>query len=204
MAMKTLLKALAVIILAALGTGGILYLDGKCPQKQAKFQEQLNEAIAGYIKNNPQPILESLAKSENFGNVIKSFSNVSDEEINDKIQTFLANNPSVLEDYIRSNTAFIAETVTSSDTFKNAAYNSGAAGNNTAASNNESADMQDTAAAQDTAATNPDQKFLDHWEEMRNSAVAPYAGPKDAKVAVVEFLILPADTVKLWHRLWLS
>lgn len=96
MAMKTLLKALAVIILAALGTGGILYLDGKCPQKQAKFQEQLNEAIAGYIKNNPQPILESLAKSENFGNVIKSFSNVSDEEINDKIQTFLANNPSVL------------------------------------------------------------------------------------------------------------
>ena len=158
MAMKTLLKALAVIILAALGTGGILYLDGKCPQKQAKFQEQLNEAIAGYIKNNPQPILESLAKSENFGNVIKSFSNVSDEEINDN-----------------------------SDTFKNAAYNSGAAGNNTAASNNESADMQDTAAAQDTAATNPDQKFLDHWEEMRNSAVAPYAGPKDAKVAVVEF-----------------
>ena len=161
MAMKTLLKALAVIILAALGTGGILYLDGKCPQKQAKFQEQLNEAIAGYIKNNPQPILESLAKSENFGNVIKSFSNVSDEEINDKIQTFLANNPSVLEDYIRNNTAFIAETVTSSDTFKNAAYNSGAAGNNTAASNNESADMQDTAAAQDTVATNPDQKFLE-------------------------------------------
>ena len=187
MAMKTLLKALAVIILAALGAGGVLYLDGKCPQKQAKFQEQLNEAIAGYIKNNPQPILESLAKSENFGNVIKSFSNVSDEEINDKIQTFLANNPSVLEDYIRNNTAFIAEKVTSSDTFKNAAYNSGAAGNNTAASNNESADMQDTAAAQDTAATNPDQKFLDHWEEMRNSAVAPYAGPKDAKVAVVEF-----------------
>ena len=116
MAMKTLLKALAVIILAALGAGGVLYLDGKCPQKQAKIQEQLNEAIAGYIKNNPQPILESLAKSENFGNVIKSFSNVSDEEINDKIQTFLANNPSVLEDYIRNNTAFIAETVTSSDT----------------------------------------------------------------------------------------
>ena len=96
MAMKTLLKALAVIILAALGAGGVLYLDGK-------IQEQLNEAIAGYIKNNPQPILESLAKSENFGNVIKSFSNVSDEEINDKIQTFLANNPSVLEDYIRNN-----------------------------------------------------------------------------------------------------
>lgn len=177
--MKTLLKALAVIILAALGTGGVLYLDGKCPQKQAKFQEQLNEAIAGYIKNNPQPILESLAKSENFGNVIKSFSNVSDEEINDKIQTFLANNPSVLEDYIRSNTAFIAKTVIDSDVFKNAVNTNGDTGENAATDGEEP--------AQDSVAANPDQKFIDHWEEMRNSAVAPYAGPKDAKVAVVEF-----------------
>ena len=53
MAMKTLLKALAVIILAALGTGGVLYLDGKCPQKQAKFQEQLNEAIACFCGHSP-------------------------------------------------------------------------------------------------------------------------------------------------------
>ena len=172
--MKILFKALAIVILAVFGTGIVLYLDDKCPKKQEKFQAQLNDAIARYIENNPEQILETLAKSKNFGNTIKSFSTVGDEAINDRIQAFLADNPSVFEEYIRNNAAFIAEAVTGSATLKNAINSDG----ESSATENQEDKAEEI---------NPDQKFLDHWEEMRNSSVAPYVGPNDAKVAVVEF-----------------
>ncbi len=178
--MKILIKAIAVIVLAAVGAGAAVYFINNCPNKQAEQQKQVNAMIAKYINDNPQEVLEKIAKSENFGNTIKSFSTASDEEINQKVNTYIENNPSILENYIRNNATFIAKTILDSEEFKNTAKNMAAQENNgeTAADNNNEEQAQ---------AENEDQKYLDHWEEMRNSKVAPFAGPKDAKVAVVEF-----------------
>lgn len=171
--MKKILNAVIIVLLAGLGVGGVLYMDKNCPLKQAEEQKRIDKAVAQYVNNNSQEILEKMAKSENFGNIIKSFSPVSDEEITNKIREYIASNPAVLEEFIRNNASFIAATVLDTEEFKSAVNNA------SATTNNEQ--------AQEQPASDENKKFLDHWEEMRNSEVAPFVGPKDANVAVVEF-----------------
>lgn len=168
--MKKILNAIGVVVLAAIGAGSVIYADKNCQQKQANEIGRINAAIANYVANQPQVILEKLAKTDNFGDVVKSFSVVSEEEINATIKKYIENNPSILEDYIRNNAAFVATTILETEEFKNATKNV----NTAEESNNE-----------ETTAEN--QKYLDHWDEMRHSKVAPKVGPDDAKITVVEF-----------------
>ncbi len=171
--MKKLLNALSIVVLAAIGAGSVIYADKTCQQKKAAEIGKINEAITNYVANQPQVILEKLAKSDNFGTVIKSFSAASEDEINATVKRYIESNPGFLEDYIRNNASFVATVVMETAEFKDAAKNFAAPAEN----NNEENPEQD----------DENQKYLDHWEEMRNSAVAPKAGPDDAKVTVVEF-----------------
>lgn len=172
--MKKLLSALSIIILAAIGAGLVLYIENNCQQKKANNAKMINTAVANYIANEPNAVLEKLAKSDNFGDVIKSFSTISDEEINAKVKTYLENNPEVIENYIRNNASFVATTVLETEEFKNVSLNSEA---------KEDAEIEE----EQPSENNENQKYLEHWEELRNSEVSPYVGPADAKVAVVEF-----------------
>ena len=166
--MKKLFNAILIVLLAGLGAGGALYTDKHFVQNHTANTNQTEEAVAQYINNNSQEVLEMLAKSENFGNVIKSFSTVSDEEISKKVKEILQNDPNILDEYIRQNASFIAAEILGTEKFQN---NANAA--NTAENTEDVPDEN--------------QKYLDFWAEMRDSEVAPFIGPKDAKVAVVEF-----------------
>ncbi len=175
--MNKLLNGLAIFILAAAGAGGMIYLDRTCPEKKADQQKQIDMTVEQYVNNNSQAILENIAKSENFGDIVKNFSTISDEEIGNKIKDYIENNPAIIEDFIRNNADFVANSVIETEAFKNAvashvSTDSGEAENN---------DEQSQDEADET------QKFHDHWDEMRNSKVAPFVGPEDAQVAVVEF-----------------
>lgn len=171
--MKKLFNAILIVLLAALGAGGVLYLDKHCPYTQAETNKQINLAVAQYINQNSNEILERLAKSENFSKVIKNFSAASSEEINSTVKELIKNDPNILDNYIRQNASFIAGVVLETESFQNAIKGNAAPENIEEAENN--------------VASDENKKYLDHWDEMRNSAVAPFVGPQDAKVAVVEF-----------------
>lgn len=170
--MKKLLNALFIVVLAAIGAGSVVYMDKNCQKKKAEDMKMINAAIANYVANEPNVILEKLAKSDNFGDVIKNFSTAGDDEINAKVKAYIDNNPVVIEDYIRSNASFVATMVLETEEFKNALQ-----GNEKTEEKSEDLPTEN----------NENQKYLDHWNEMRNSEAAPFAGPADAKVAVVEF-----------------
>lgn len=172
--MNKLINATMIVLLAALGAGGVLYADKNCAKKQADLQLKINTAVAQYIDKNSPAIFEKMAKGENFGTVIKSFSTVGEEEINNRIKDYLQNNPAVLEDFIRNNASFVAATVLDTDEYRNAANNTVVA-----AENNEQ--------TENNVVSDENKKFRDRWEEMRNSEAAPSVGPADASVAVVEF-----------------
>lgn len=169
--MRKLLYAVAVIALSALGAGGVLYMDKHCPYTQAKMQKRIDEAISTYMQNHSQEILETLAKSDNFSPTVKNFSTISDEEISEKVRHYIAENQDIIEQFIRDNASFVATTVMGTEEFK------------TVSVSTEETKTND----EETSANAENQKYLDHWEEMRNSAVAPSVGPNDAKVAIVEF-----------------
>lgn len=160
-----------IVLLAALGAGGVLYADKNCAKKQADLQQKINKSVAQYVENNSPAILEKMAKTENFGTVIKNFSTVGEDEINNRIADYIRNNPAVLEEYIRNNASFIAATVLDTDEYRNAVKSSSEENNEQAENNN----------------AEENQKFRDHWEEMRNSEAAPFVGPQDAPITVVEF-----------------
>ncbi len=170
--MKKILNALFIVVLAAVGAGSVVYMDKNCQKKKAEELKTINAVIAEYIADKPEVILEKLSKSDNFGDVIKSFSAAGDEEINAKVKAYIENNPVVIEDYIRNNASFVAMTVLETEEFKNALQNV-----------EKPADKSEEKPVEN----NENQKYLDHWDEMRNSAAAPYAGPADAEIAVVEF-----------------
>ncbi len=123
--MKIFFKYFAVLIVAALGTGIVLYLDARCPQKKAQQAQLVNNAIESYIQNNKETL---------------------------------------------------ANLVLESDTFKNSSFQIKA--------NNEPEQQTEK---ETVTENNPNQIYLDHWDEMKNSEIAPYAGPQNAKVTVVEF-----------------
>lgn len=157
--MKILLKALGIVVLAGIGTGAVLYLDAHCPKKQKAEQERINAMIAKYIENNPQFILEQIAKNENFANTVKNFSIVSDEDLNAKINTFFDNNPNLIENAV-----------------------------NRLAENLKTTSASDDQESEETSGEdNPNKIYLDHWDEIKNSEAAPSVGPDDAPVVVAEF-----------------
>lgn len=132
--MKIILKCLAVIILAAVGAGAVLYADSICPKKQAELDLKINKAVAKYVETHSQDILESIAKNENFAKAVKEAAGVSEEDLQNMVKKYLP----------------------------------------------EQADEQSNN-------TEENNVFSTHWDEMKNSTVAPAVGPEDAKVTVVEF-----------------
>lgn len=168
--MKTLLKSLGVIVLAAVGAGAVIYLDSICPEKKKQQQAQINEIISQYISQNPQIVLEKIAKTEEFAQAVRNFSNIDEQALNNNIKQIIENNPAIMESYIRNNAGFIASTVLGTDEFKNA--------NITAPAGEQNNEPQEN---------NENKIYQEHWDELINSEVAPAVGPKDAKVTVVEF-----------------
>ena len=166
-------KGLSIVALSAIGAGSVMYACQNCPSKEAKLTQTINSEIAKYIDSNPKLILEKLAKSENFGNTVKAFSPTSDDELKIVIADFFQNNSEVLDTYIRDKSDFIAEVVKSSEVFKDIPQN------------NETVEASPSEEA--SSPTDENQKYKDNWDKLANSEVAPYVGPKDAKVTVVEF-----------------
>ena len=173
--MNTMLKALSVIALSALTAGGVAYLSNNCPKKSAKLQETVNTQIAQYIEKNPHIILEKIAKSENFGNTIKSFSTSSEEEVAKTVTSYLEKNPDLLGEYIRNNAPFIANSVLETDEFKNYIKTPSTTSNEQAV-NDENTNQNDE-----------NKIYRDNWEKLTQNEITPFIGPKDAKVTVVEF-----------------
>ena len=170
--MNTALKALSVIALSALTAGGVAYLSNNCPKKSVKLQETVNTQIAQYIEKNPHIILEKIAKSENFGNTIKSFSTSSEEEVSNIVTSYIQKNPELLGEYIRNNASHIASSILETEEFKNYAPS------DTQTSNEE---------VTDEPQNDENKIYRDNWEKLSQNDVVPYIGPKDAKVTVVEF-----------------
>lgn len=170
--MNKIVNALAVVALGAIGAGAVIYTSGQ--SKNTFLDEaQLHQQIEKYINSNSHQILEVIAKDDSFGATIKNFTMISDEELSAKINDYLANNPSLLDDYIRNNANIVAEILADTDAFKN----------KTVAESSEEPKEN----AEKTEESNPNQIYLDHWDEMKNNAISPSVGPKDAKVTVIEF-----------------
>lgn len=160
--MKSVLKALAVVVLVALGSGAVLYMDKNCAEKKLTGNISIDKHIENYIKNNSQKVFEVISKNENFGMTVKNFTAISDAEIEKKVQEFLDKNAEQLfKAYIEENASNfkIAEVVSSEENTKE----------------------------EQPDAKPENQLYVDNWEKLSNSDVAPYVGPKDAKVTVVEF-----------------
>ena len=172
--MNKIVNAMAVIALGALGAGAVVYANG---QSQNKFMdgEQLNRQIENYISDNSHKVLELIAKDDRFGATIKNFTMISDEELSAKINDFLSKNPTLLDNYIRDNADNVAAILKDTEVFKTAIVKSDA-----------KVESDQTGENQPKEA-NPNQIYLDHWDEMKNNPVSPAVGPKDAKVVVVEF-----------------
>lgn len=164
--MNMLFKALGVVVLAGVSAFGVVYMDNHCPKKQEELQNKISVAVAKYISNNSQEILENIAKNENFSNTIKNFSGINDDELRDKIRSIIENDPAFLESLIKNNAEVIASYADSSK--------------EGTAEKNDNAEEQ----SQDN---NENKAFLEHWDELKGSEVAPAVGPEDAKVTVVEF-----------------
>lgn len=162
--MKLVLKALAIFVLAALGSGAVLYMDRNCAEKKLTGNISIDKHIENYIKNNSQKVFEVVSKNENFGMTIKNFTAISDAEIEKKVKEFLDNNAKQLF------TAYLEENM---DNFKVAEV--------------ANSEAENVAEAQPTETNPENQIYIDNWDKLSNSDVAPYVGPKDAKVTVVEF-----------------
>lgn len=169
--MNTLLKYVAVVVLAAFGAGGVIYLDSICPEKKKAQQAQINEAIIQYIDQHPQAVLGQIAKTEEFAQAVRNFANIDEQALSESIKKIIENNPSILENYIQNNSDIVASSVFNSEAFKKVAAN-----------------VQNNAEPQKEESANDENKaYKEHWNELINSEVSPSVGPKDAKVTVVEF-----------------
>ena len=175
--MKAVLKTLFMGVAFCAIAGGAIYLYDKCPERIAKQDKLIEAKVAQYIENNPKLILEKIAKSENFGETIKSFSTIGIEELEKQVANYLDNNPKAMEEYVRNNASFIAEVVMDSDEFKNLKVSSDVKEENKVEEVVEEAENK----------VDENQKYKDNWDKMANGDVAPFVGPKDAKITVVEF-----------------
>lgn len=170
--MNKVFEALTVIALSALGAGGAIYADKYFDNKKID-EENINVFIDRYMNNNSQKMLELIAKNDTFGATIKNFTMISDDELNAKFNDFFDKNPLLLENYIRNNADSVAATLLETEAFKNIAPTV--------------AEKAAEESSEKPQEANPNQIYLDHWDEMKNNQVSPSVGPKDAKVTVVEF-----------------
>jgi protein-disulfide isomerase len=161
--MKLVLKGLVIVLLAALGAGMTLFFCKNCPERALAGNNSIDKHIENYINNNSQKVFEAISKNEDFGMTVRNFSAVSDAEIEKKVKEFLDNNAKqIFESYIEENV----------ETFKVATTNS--------------ENVEDKEETKSEA--NPEnQLYIDNWDKLSNSDVAPFVGPKDAKVTIVEF-----------------
>jgi protein-disulfide isomerase len=159
------------VALGALGAGAVIYANGQT-KNTFMDEQQLHQQIEKYISNNSHQILEVIAKDDSFGATIKNFTMVSDEELGAKINDYLANNPALLDDYIRHNANAVAEILAGTDIFKNKSVAS---------------DDKESKETEEKAEEDSNKIYLDHWDEMKNNEISPSVGPKDAKVTVIEF-----------------
>lgn len=95
----------------------------------------------------------------------------NEEYITSVVQQYINDNPEFIGKYIENNINDITESILNSHTFKNTNLVSSEISGNV---NNEPQE-------------NPNQKYIDSWEKLSNNPVAPFVGPEDAKVKVVEF-----------------
>ena len=160
--MNTLVKALGVVVLAGVSAFGVVYMDNHCPTKQKELQDKISIAVAKYIDNHSQEILENIAKNENFSNTIRNFSGISDEELTNKMRSIIENDPALLDNFVKDNVADNEEEADQAE--------------------NENAEEE-----QQPSGDNFEKAILEHWDEVKGSEVAPSVGPHDAKVTVVEF-----------------
>ena len=172
--MKIVLKSLIIVAIASACSFGAVHLYDNCSKRKENLKEEINNQIKSYVENNPNIILEKIAKNDGFRNTVKSLSSIGNENITAIIDEYLNNNPQVLENYIRDNASFIASTILETEEFNNIKVEN----------KNHTEEVSDNGEQQ---IENPNQKYIDNWEKLSNSDVAPYIGPKDAKIRVVEF-----------------
>lgn len=177
--MRTVLKMLLLAVVFVVTAGGVVHLYDKCPKRKAEQNALIDAKIAQYIEKNPQLILENVAKSENFGATVKAFSTIGEDEIARHIAQYFESNPALVEEYIRNNASLVAEVVMDSDKFKQLAQN--------AKVEEVKEELSATEEVKEEAKIDENQKYRDNWDKMANGDVAPFVGPKDAKITVVEF-----------------
>lgn len=172
--MKIVLKSLIIVAIASACSFGAIHLYENCPKRKENLKEEINNQINSYIENNSNVILEKMAKNDRFRNTVKSLSSIGDENISAIVDEYFQNNPQTLENYIRDNASFIASTILETEEFSNVSIE-------------KSDKTEETSNDNKQPSENPNQKYIDNWEKLSNSDVAPYIGPKDAKIRVVEF-----------------
>jgi protein-disulfide isomerase len=79
--MKTLFKAIAVILLGGLGAAGVVYLDAHCPKKQAAIAEKTSAAVQNYVQEHSEEIASLVVKSETFKNATKNLTSTQEEKV---------------------------------------------------------------------------------------------------------------------------
>ena len=164
--MKSVMKLLGIIVLSALTAAAVIFAWEKCPKHQAEKDAHVTELVHKYISTHPNQILEVVAKSENFGNTIKNFANIDDEKLKQKINDILESNQHMLEVYVDNNTDAIAQKIVESGKLEL---------------------PQKSEEVKVEPENNPNQVYIDHWDELKNHKAMPFVGPENAKVTVVEF-----------------
>lgn len=171
--MSTLLKAISVILLASVGTMSTMYFCQECPKKEAKLQQKIKNEVSRYVEQNSETIFEKIAKTENFASTIQNFTPTSEDNLKQAINEYLTAHPEVVSSAIGDHINEIAEILKKDLPNLNL---------NVQETNNEEPKEE----AKPTE-NNPNQKYLDQWEKLSQNPVAPYVGPQDAKITVVEF-----------------
>lgn len=170
--MKTLLKAISIVVLGAFGAFVAMLMCQNCPKKEAKMHNKITTEISKYIEQNPELILEKIAKTDRFASTIKNYTITNEETIKEEIKNYLENNQHLISDAINANPEALANAIVNTDAFKNAVPAVAPA-------------QQNQENVEAPAVDN--QKYKDNWAKLSQNPLAPYVGPKDAKVTIVEF-----------------
>ncbi len=170
--MNTLLKAISVVALGAVGAAGVMFMCHNCPKRKAELDNQITTAISKYIDKNPELILEKIAKTDIFANTVKNYALTNEDALRLEIKNYLESNQHIIREAINSNQDIVTAIV-NSDAFKQALPTVSAP----APQNSEPEEKAESS----------NQKYHDNWDKLTQNPLAPYVGPKDAKVTVVEF-----------------
>lgn len=158
-------KSFSVMLFAAIGAGGAIWFDKTYNASNQNNEDYINSLISNYVKSNSQSILEEIAKNDNFGTTIKNFSTLNESEIENLVIKYLEENTNkIVDEYLKENDKVLSSV-----------------------ENNETLDSAENDENSDEEKTAEENLFMKHWDKLSNPEVAPFIGPKDAKVTVVEF-----------------